>query len=78
MPYEYQEFPKMIYHRTQGYKVVQDAEEQRAMGKEWSEKPFPEVIEEAQQESAAPVEELEQAKPSKKQKFGERLKKLIE
>jgi len=35
-----QEFPKMLYHRTLAPVIVENAEEQDALGAEWHEGPF--------------------------------------
>ena len=48
MAYEYQEFPKWKYHRDHKAKVVQNAEEEAALGSGWYDTPdfrnFKEVV----------------------------------
>lgn len=36
-----QEFPKWVYHRSEAAKVVDSAQEQKALGSDWAELPFP-------------------------------------
>lgn len=43
------EFPKWLYHKTEEAVIVQDAEGQKSLGKDWKEVPF--------EGSAKPVEQ---------------------
>jgi hypothetical protein len=38
-PYVYQEFPKWKYHPTLNARIVQNAEEEKALGKGWCNTP---------------------------------------
>ena len=53
----YQEYPRMMYHQTQGHKVVQNELEEKQLGKEWQRTPFPPA---PPVEEIDPVEELRQ------------------
>ena len=35
------EYPKFVYHQIKGQKIVKTAEEQKSLGGEWVETPFP-------------------------------------
>lgn len=51
------EFPKFVYHKTLGSKVVNSKEEQTKLGKDWGETPFPDAA--AASEPDGGVEGLE-------------------
>lgn len=60
-PKPFQEFPKMVYHKSKPPVVVTTKEEQNALGGEWREQPFsPEETQnhEAQSESAPPTKSV--------------------
>lgn len=39
------EFPKFVYHKTLGSKIVKTQEEQQELGKDWGDTPFPAPVE---------------------------------
>jgi hypothetical protein len=52
------EFPKHIYHKVMGTRIVQDQKEQDKLGKEWGETPYPSVESIEQSEQMGGVERL--------------------
>ncbi|NMX39366.1 hypothetical protein HBO34_15940 [Pseudomonas veronii] len=50
-----QEFPRWVYHRSESARVVETADEQKALGKEWAVIPFPKDPEPAEK----PLEDLQ-------------------
>jgi hypothetical protein len=61
-------YPKMLYHRTQGWKIVNDRAAQDELGSEWREKQFTagELAEE--DDDGEPEAEPEAAEPHKRPK----------